>query len=36
MKVEAKTERGNPRPPRARARLRVKVIYKHLIRAVNY
>ena len=36
MKVEAKTERGNPRPPRAQARPRVKVIYNHLIRTVNY
>ena len=35
MKVEAKAWRGDPRPPRAQARPRVKVIYKHLIRAVN-
>ena len=35
MKVETKAWRGDPRPPRAQARPRVKVIYKHLIRAVN-
>lgn len=35
MKLEAKTERGDPRLPRAQARPRAKVIYKHLIRAVN-